>query len=134
SHALKKQISITTHIEMHDVNVNVDKMWRVFSNILANAIKFSNKNSVITISTHANDKKVLIVFKDEGIGIPLEKQKDIFNTYAMKGQQGTSGEVSYGMGMFICKQIVEAHGGKIWFDSIENKGTTFYVELDRVVE
>lgn len=134
SHALKKQISITTHIEMYDVNVNVDKMWRVFSNILANAIKFSNNNSVITISTHANDKKVLIVFKDEGIGIPLEKQKDIFNTYAMKGQQGTSGEVSYGMGMFICKQIVEAHGGKIWFDSIENKGTTFYVELDRVVE
>ncbi|MNY69003.1 Adaptive-response sensory-kinase SasA [compost metagenome] len=67
--------------------------------------------------------------QDHGIGIPEDLQGHIFHSTNDARRVGTAGEQSFGIGLSICKQIVEAHGGKIWFESASGTGTTFFVEL-----
>ncbi|MBD3629652.1 tetratricopeptide repeat-containing sensor histidine kinase [Cyclobacterium sp.] len=110
-------------------SVSREKLWRVISNLIANAIKFSPKGKSIRVSMRKKFKKILILIKDEGIGIPEEIKNQVFEWYTEGKRHGTEGEKPFGMGMAISKQIITAHGGNIWFESEENKGTTFYVEL-----
>jgi signal transduction histidine kinase len=76
-----------------------------------------------------NAHSVLIAVKDHGIGIPAEMKDKIFDMFTEAKRTGTAGEQAFGLGLAISKQIVEAHGGKIWFESKPGQGTTFYVEL-----
>ena len=71
----------------------------------------------------------MIEVEDHGIGIPIEMEDKIFDMYTEAKRTGTAGEQPFGLGLAISKQIVEAHGGKIWFDSKPGNGTTFFVEL-----
>lgn len=105
------------------------KIRRVFSNIIANAIKFSPEFSPISISIARVNNNALITIKDSGVGIPERLQQFVFNAFSPAKRQGTMGEQSFGLGLSICKQIVEAENGRIWFESTEGKGSTFYVEL-----
>ncbi|PMD85976.1 hypothetical protein BWI97_26535 [Siphonobacter sp. BAB-5405] len=66
---------------------------------------------------------------DQGIGIPADIRTTIFNDFTTAKRVGTAGEQTFGLGLSICKQIVEAHGGKIWAESSPGVGSTFYVEL-----
>lgn len=116
----------TTHIT---ISINREKIWRVFSNLLSNAIKFSPNNTLIQISTTTSPDHVIIAVKDQGIGIPEEMGNKIFDLFTEAKRPGTEGERPYGMGLAIAKQISEAHGGAIWFDSLPGEGTTFYVKL-----
>ena len=109
-----------------------EKLWRVVSNLIANAIKFSPKDSIIEVKMESNEKSLLIKVKDYGIGIPIEIGDRIFDLFTNAKRMGTEGEESFGLGLAISKQIVEAHGGKLWFESVANKGTVFFVELPRV--
>ena len=72
---------------------------------------------------------ILIAVKDNGIGIPPEIAEKLFAMNADVQRQGTDGEKSFGLGLAISKQIIEAHNGSIWFESIPGFGTTFFVEL-----
>lgn len=108
--------------------VNREKMWRVLSNLIANAIKFSPEGAEISISTELLNDTVLIKVEDHGIGIPNNMKEKIFDMFTEAKREGTGGEKSFGLGLAISKQIVEAHNGRIWFHSKEG-GTTFYVEL-----
>jgi len=127
--AKEKNQVIILEAEHIIADVNREKMWRVVSNLISNAIKFSPENSEIQVCLSRADSKILIAIKDKGIGIPDEMKDLIFNISANSGRSGTSGEQSFGLGLAISRQIVEAHGGRIWFESNQNKGTTFYVEL-----
>lgn len=110
--------------------VNKDKMKRVMYNLITNAIKFSHEGSDIILSiSQPNQKYILISIQDFGIGIPPEIQRQIFNLDETSKREGTKGEKSYGLGLTICKEIVEAHKGKIWVESAVGKGTTFFIEL-----
>lgn len=124
----KKQI-----IELHStpflVNINREKIWRVVSNLITNAIKFSKPNGKIEVWLKGIAGKVLISVSDKGIGIPEEMKAKIFNASVDIKREGTIGEKSYGIGLLISKQIIEAHGGLIWFESSPETGTTFFVEL-----
>ena len=106
-----------------------EKLWRVFSNLIGNAIKFNPVGAVIDIKMTLNAKSILIAVKDQGIGIPPEMQDKIFDMFTEAKRTGTAGEQSVGLGLAISRQIVEAHGGKIWFESIPGKGSTFFVDL-----
>lgn len=108
---------------------NREKLWRVISNLISNAIKFSPSGSVIDVQMEATADGVLIKVKDEGIGIPPEMHDKIFDMFTEAKRPGTEGEQAFGLGLAICKQIVEGHNGKIWFESSLDHGTTFYLTL-----
>ncbi|MFZ6023868.1 MAG: sensor histidine kinase [Bacteroidota bacterium] len=81
------------------------------------------------IHTRREPNFVFITVTDHGIGIPEEKQKNIFDLFGHSKRTGTAGEQGFGMGLSICKQIVEQHKGKITVQSKEGKGTVFSVRL-----
>ncbi|HEY1024285.1 MAG TPA: tetratricopeptide repeat-containing sensor histidine kinase [Sphingobacteriaceae bacterium] len=114
------------------VYINREKISRVINNLLSNAIKFSPQGSVIDVSLAASGGKVLMSVTDQGIGIPDNMRNKIFNMFTPAKRSGTAGEKSFGLGLSISRSIVEAHGGKIWFESIPEKGTSFYIELDHI--
>ncbi len=127
--ALKEQ---QIHLEAApDISIlaNQEKLWRVVSNLIANAIKFSPTGASIDVVLQKETDHVRIAVKDNGIGIPEEIAAKIFDMFTDAQRKGTTGEQSFGLGLAISKQIVEAHGGKIWFESEAEKGTVFYVEL-----
>jgi signal transduction histidine kinase len=113
------------------VEVNYEKIWRVFSNIIANAIKFSHRGDSIQVSLNENheDNLVIVSIADNGIGIPEKEQNEVFEMFTEAKREGTDGEKSFGLGLAISKRIVTLHNGKLWFESQREKGTTFYIAL-----
>jgi len=111
------------------VRAHREKIWRVVSNLIVNAIKFSPKGAVIEIGMYQAQGDIVIKIQDQGIGIPEDLQEKIFNIFTDAKRKGTSGEHSYGLGLAISKQIVEAHGGKIWLESEVDRGSIFFVSL-----
>lgn len=109
--------------------IDAEKIIRVFDNLITNAIKFSPEATEISVFVTKLDNKITISVKDRGIGIPFELRPKIFDMFSSSKRTGTRQEPSFGLGLSICKQIVEAHGGKIWFNSSLTNGTSFYVEL-----
>jgi signal transduction histidine kinase len=129
--ANEKSIQILTHFFSApiDISIDVDRIERVINNLVNNAVKFSPDGSKIFVQVTADDKHARIMITDQGIGIPKEKQSLIFDMFSKAQRLGTSGEKSFGMGLSICKQIIEQHHGNILVQSEENKGSTFTVEL-----
>lgn len=109
--------------------INKDEMWRVITNIINNAIKFSPENTSIDIRLQEQDSKVLLSVKDQGIGIPPNMLTVLFTAGPEIQRSGTAGEPSYGLGLKISKRIVEEHHGQLRVESVEGEGTTFYVIL-----
>lgn len=111
------------------VYINHQMIWRLFSNIITNAIKFSSKGSKIKINIKQENNSALVAIEDRGIGIPKDLQENIFAIENNASRPGTNGEISYGLGLIISKRIVEDHHGRLWFTSTEGVGSTFYIEL-----
>lgn len=127
--ANKKSQHIKANIAAVKVTGEREKLWRVFANLLGNAIKFSARSSDIEVSVTVKDKDAIIAIKDHGIGIPEDIKEKIFKMDPDIKRKGTAGESSFGLGLAICRQIITNHNGTIWFVSEENKGTVFYVSL-----
>jgi two-component system sensor histidine kinase VicK len=110
-----------------DIAVYADKgrISEVISNILDNAIKFTHKGKItISADVNNNNTEVIVVIRDEGTGIDNEISSRLFTKFATKSEKGT------GLGLYISKSIVEAHGGKIWAkNNIDDKGATFGFSL-----
>ncbi|MBS1525926.1 MAG: HAMP domain-containing histidine kinase [Bacteroidetes bacterium] len=117
-----------------EINLNREKIWRVISNLISNAIKFSAVGETINVKTIRGNNQVVISIKDHGIGIPDNMKDKIFNMFTDAKRPGTIGEKSFGLGLSISKQIIEKHHGKIWFESEAGKGSTFYVSLPAAVK
>ena len=114
-----------------EILISREKIWRVISNLISNAIKFSAKGSVISVSIKDLKSDVEIAVKDQGIGIPEGMQTKVFNMFTEAKRPGTAGEKSFGMGLSISKQIIDNHDGKIWLESKSGKGSTFYIRLQK---
>lgn len=100
---------------------------RVLSNLLDNACKYSDAGTTITISAKQQGGQVSVTFSDEGQGLPPGMETSIFQKFTRGKSESTIPGV--GLGLSICKAIVEAHGGKIWADKNEEVGTTFTFTL-----
>lgn len=129
--AAKKDSQIAENYWEGELIVQADKhrIIRVLTNLVNNAIKFSTAGSVITITTEVKDDCALFSVNDQGIGIPKEDQERVFDMLTHTRRRGTEGEISYGMGLSICQEIIEAHGGKISLESEVGKGSCFSVQL-----
>ena len=111
------------------VETDSDQLWRVINNLLVNAIKFSPKKTVIKVGLKKMPDVVQVCVEDEGIGVPEDFGNKIFDLYTKTKRTGTLGEEPFGMGLYISKHIIEAHGGRIWFEKGVVKGTIFYFTL-----
>ncbi len=102
----------------------------VIQNLLANALKFSNSGDTITISNHISNGSCIISIADTGIGISRQNIEKLFksNTFTT---MGTNNEKGTGLGLSICKELIELNNGKIWVESTQNVGSTFYVQLPK---
>ncbi|MCF0042125.1 ATP-binding protein [Dyadobacter fanqingshengii] len=109
--------------------VDGDKLSRVLSNLVINAVKFSPEGGSIEVSTSETAGGILIAVKDNGLGIPKEFENKIFDPFTSSKRAGTAGEQPFGLGLYISKQIIEAHHGRIWFESEAGITTTFYILL-----
>ena len=110
------------------VVANADILQLIARNFIQNAIKFTNIHGEITIQCHIEGAKVIVSVKDNGIGIPVEKQPEIFSS-KLKSAYGTNKERGIGLGLFLCKELVELQGGKIWFTSMPGTGSQFSFSL-----
>lgn len=108
---------------------DADKVVRVIINLLSNAIKFTPRGGSIDISTSVCEGEVLVAVRDTGPGIASEQQPKLFEQY-WKGDQ--TGRVGMGLGLYIARGIVEAHGGRIWVESELSHGSTFTFALPLV--
>lgn len=103
-----------------------DLMKLVLRNLIANANKFSHADSTIRIGAKQTGEGIFqISVKDYGIGVPKENQARIFTAENFTSQ-GTNREKGSGLGLNVCKEYVEKHGGTIWFETHADEGTTFH--------
>ncbi|AFM03788.1 signal transduction histidine kinase [Bernardetia litoralis DSM 6794] len=102
-----------------------DELMQVWTNLIHNAIQAMTGKGKLIISTHSQEKSVIISIQDTGEGIPKEVQSKIFDAFFTTKKVGEGS----GLGLDITKKIIEKHNGKIWFETEEKVGTTFFVEL-----
>ncbi len=124
---IELQINIPDH---HVVLADIHMLETTVRNLISNAIKFSFKNGIVELSaTKTENEMMQISVKDYGIGMNANIQNKLFTLTENINRKGTEGEPSTGLGLILCKEFVEKHGGKIWADSEEGTGSTFHFTL-----
>jgi two-component system sensor histidine kinase VicK len=118
------QIEISPSEPALPVKADPDKMLQVLDNLLDNAIKYSPEGGLVTVTGQKKDGEVQVSVTDQGIGIPQEKQGMLFEKFYRVDSPLKSQVSGTGLGLNLCQHIVKAHGGRIWVDSEEGKGST----------
>ena len=103
----------------------------VIRNLITNAIKFTNDGGVVTVKGKMKSNEILITVHDNGVGMKPEVLSMLFDKTAPYTTRGTANEKGTGLGLILCKEFVEKNGGKIWVESEEDKGSTFYFTLPK---
>ncbi len=128
--ATAKNLTISNQFtESLTVFADIDMLRTILRNLLSNAIKFTNKGGEINIRTEETPAFVCISVSDNGIGIAPENLAKLFNMTEIFSTQGTAREKGTGLGLLLCQEFVEKHGGRIWAESEEGKGSIFNFTL-----
>jgi two-component system, OmpR family, phosphate regulon sensor histidine kinase PhoR len=122
--ALNHRIVLDMPEDMEPVLAEAAKIEQVLLNLLGNAIKYSPEGGEVSLSVKRLKEKSMVSVTDHGIGIPREQLPHIFDKYHRAAVGGEGGVRGAGLGLFVTKSIVEAHGGRIWAESREGEGTT----------
>lgn len=109
------------------IEADLNEIKRVLMNIISNAITYTPKKGKIEIKAEQNESQIIIKVIDNGKGIPENELKNIFDRYYTTAKKFR--QVGRGLGLYLSKQIILAHNGKIWVESIENQGSTFFILL-----
>lgn len=131
--AVKKGSQITlqgidAETELH---IDGDKIKQVIDNLLSNAIKFSPPNSVIQVTVEHNPEGCAVLVRDQGPGIPESERHKLFKDFSKTSVKPTAGEKSTGLGLAICKRIMESHGGTIAAENCPGGGGIFRITFPR---
>jgi len=113
------------------ITADSERLNQVMVNLLSNAIKFSKEGSQVTMRAEARDSELLVQVADQGIGIPKEAMSHLFQRFYRAEDPDRVGGT--GLGLYISKQIIEAHGGDIWAESEFGKGSTFFFTIPLVL-
>lgn len=112
-------------------HVDKERLREVITNLLDNAVKYT-ESGLITVGTSINDNRIIIRVSDTGVGIAQEDIPHLFQKFYRTDNSTTREVGGTGLGLYICKQIIEMMGGKIWVESVVGTGSTFFVEIPRV--
>ena len=124
-----RQITREYSFDLPTVNGDNDLVRRVLSNLLGNAMKFTPQEKLIATGARVENDEMLLWVRDEGDGVPAEYHEKIFDKFGQVESRQEGRKFSTGLGLTFCKLAVEAHGGRIWLESVENEGSTFYFTL-----
>lgn len=126
-----KKYSIKRDFTKRDlwVELDTDKIVQVIDNIMNNAIKYSPDGGEITCRLLETHKHVILSISDEGLGVPKKDLTHIFDRFFRVDKARSRAQGGTGLGLAISKEVVEMHKGKIWLDSTEGRGSTFYISL-----
>jgi len=108
-----------------------DRIEEVLQNLLDNAVKYSPDKLEVMVACHATGDEVILSVSDTGMGISLRDQEQIFDRFYRVGNNKTRSLQGAGLGLYICRAIIEAHGGHIWVQSVLHQGSTFSFSLPR---
>ena len=128
----EKQIKCELDFETEEIKIHADKieLKRALSNFISNAIKFNHRGGFVKISTFKCENVVKIIVQDNGIGMSKDKLEHIFDKYVSYAKRFR--QLGTGLGLYVAKKIIEAHGGKITVFSKVNEGSTFTIELPSI--
>lgn len=117
------------------VNLDVDRFSRVITNIVSNSIKYSRKDvkGKITLEAQEYSKSVIITVSDNGIGLDSDSLPKIFDTFYRADKARSKTDEGSGIGLSVCRQIVELHGGHIWATSAEGEGLSIHISLNKLM-
>ncbi|MCH8741556.1 MCP four helix bundle domain-containing protein [Patescibacteria group bacterium] len=122
-------IQFTKPKEKIFVLTDESKMRQALQNVIGNGIKYNKQGGTLSIDFKKEDNQLVVVIKDEGIGIPKEERGMIFERFYRASNTRQKSQLGTGLGLFIARVIINQSGGEIKFKSEENKGTTFYITL-----
>ncbi len=114
---------------MPQVSIDVEKIRLSVQNLLDNALRYTPAGGSVTISLNRDKKDVEFSIKDTGLGIPKDQQNRVFAKFFRAANVMRTDTEGSGLGLFIAKNIIEAHDGRIWFESEENRGSAFHFTL-----
>ncbi|RJP72765.1 MAG: PAS domain S-box protein [Ignavibacteriales bacterium] len=131
--AKNKNITLDCFID-NKINVNADKnmMYTIIRNLLSNAIKFTNPSGKVTITVNEVNDEIEFSVSDTGIGIRKENLSKLFKMDTAISTKGTANEEGTGLGLLLCKEMIEKHHGRIWVESEVGKGTSFRFTLPKL--
>lgn len=121
------KIIFSAETENMQVNIDFQEIKRVILNLLNNAIIYTQKEGQIKLNTKYSDDELIVSVKDNGAGIAESSIESIFQRYS-KGAHSLR-KIGTGLGLYLSKQIIQAHNGKIWVESLRNEGSIFYFSL-----
>lgn len=113
------------------ISADQDMLKTILRNLISNALKFTSSEGKIEISARVGDEKIEIAVKDTGTGIRKEDRDKLFKSGSVFSQQGTENETGTGLGLMLCKEFIEKHGGLIWVESEVGKGSRFIFTLSK---
>jgi two-component system, OmpR family, phosphate regulon sensor histidine kinase PhoR len=124
-------LTLVTALPHLVVHADPRRMEQVLSNLIGNAIKYSPEGGAIEVTIRAEHEthEALLSVRDQGIGIPQHEQAQVFGRFARAGNVQAYGIRGTGLGLYLCRELVEQHGGRIWLESTEGQGSTFFVAL-----
>lgn len=130
----RHQIELRNAPDALVVDIDIQRFEQVLGNLLSNAIKYAPEGGPIevTVAEVANgdgQPSALLTITDHGIGIPLDQQSRLFTRFSRAGNAQERGITGTGLGLYISRELVERHYGRIWFESTEGSGTTFFISL-----
>ncbi len=129
--AMRKNINISVKIpDSFHIDADERLVTKLFTNLISNAVKYSFENGSVEVNGNIyNDDFIEFIVKDKGVGISETNREKIFSIAKLFSTEGTKGEKGSGLGLTLSKQIVEKHGGNLWFYSTEGKGSEFHFTL-----
>ena len=135
SYALRYQVAVTLENKLEGpamAQVDALRIRQVLDNLLSNAVKFSKPSSQVVMRLSSMGSLWVLEVQDQGQGIPEQFKSQIFDKFTQADASDSRSREGTGLGLTICKRIVESHGGQIGFDSVEQLGSTFWVRLNRM--
>ncbi|MBI0107062.1 cell wall metabolism sensor histidine kinase WalK [Lactobacillus sp. W8089] len=111
------------------VEIDPDKMTQAIDNIMNNAIKYSPNGGTITCRLNDTQRYIILSITDQGLGIPRKDLKKVFDRFYRVDKARSRKQGGTGLGLSISKEVIEAQGGHVWVNSMENRGSTFYISL-----
>ena len=128
----KKKVELTVACEVSSlVFVDDNMIFTVMRNLVSNAVKFSPQNGSIKLMAKEENKQVVIAVEDKGVGMTKDDQQKLFKIDVQHTTTGTENEKGTGLGLILCKELVEMNGGKIWVESELGKGSKFIFTIPK---